>query len=285
MSSRSKKNTKAKEVESEVENNVSEEKIQKGGKNASKSKNTQSRGNNKTKNVSKGNTQNVKGNSKEKSTTGKGKNQSGGSKTNKKDNTKVAKEKTGERYFKLIDPKTNKTFGRYTGETPKQAASKGFTKMLQKFKTNGKTLPKESTIFLRESTRGSARKVYGYQASRQKLDSPQKLEITDKDTGEKKTIVYHFRNKIKKVHVPEHIGGSKNSRSNKKSTPKKGSTGKATTGKATNKKDTGSKSKTTNKKSPKQTKASKPSSGSKKGSTGKSSSVKKSQSVKASSSR
>lgn len=115
----------------------------------------------------------------------------------------------GDRYFKLINPKTGKSYGRYTGDTPKQAASKGFTKMLQKLKKEGKTPPKQTVIYLRESTRGSNRKYYGYEASRLKLAEPQELVITNEETGEEKTITYNFRNRIKKVPVPEQIGGAK----------------------------------------------------------------------------
>ena len=128
---------------------------------------------------------------------------------NAKSNKKGGADKKGSRYFKLVDLKTGKSHGRYTGDTPKQAASKGFTKMLQKLKTEGKKAPKNSTIFLRESTRGSARKVYGYEATRQKLPEPQELVITDKETGVEKTIVYFYRNKIHKVPVPEQMGGTK----------------------------------------------------------------------------
>jgi len=113
------------------------------------------------------------------------------------------------RYFKLVDPKTLKSTGRYTGETPKQAASKGYTKYIQKLKARGKKAPTETIIYLRESTRGSNRKVYGYSASRQKLDEPQELDIEDKVNGGSKTIVYRFRNRIKKVPVPEQIGGAR----------------------------------------------------------------------------
>ena len=139
-----------------------------------------------------------------------------------------------ERYFKLIDPNTHEPFGRYTGDTPKQAASKGYTKLLQKYRDENKPLPKVTTIYLRESTRGSLKKVYGYSATRQKLQEPQELKIQDKETGKMKTITYHYRNKIKKVPVPEQIGGakrsakSKNARSSKKSS--RGATKKATAG-------------------------------------------------------
>ena len=114
----------------------------------------------------------------------------------------------GKRYFKLIDGNSHAASGRYTGETPKQAASKSFTKILKRFKDTKKPAPKQMTIYLCESTRGSNRKVYGYSASRVKLETPQELEIKDKVTGEVKTITYNYRNKIKKVAVPEQIGGA-----------------------------------------------------------------------------
>jgi hypothetical protein len=132
-----------------------------------------------------------------------------GSKKSQKTGSKTAKKsEDSARFFKLIDPKTHKPFGRYTGDTPKQAASKGYTKLLQKYKEQKKTAPKEMTIYLRESTRGSNRKVYGYSAIRQKLPEPQELSIKDKETGKIKVITYNYRNKIKKVAVPEQLGGA-----------------------------------------------------------------------------
>ncbi|MEM3063476.1 MAG: non-histone chromosomal MC1 family protein [Nitrososphaerota archaeon] len=132
-----------------------------------------------------------------------------------------------ERYFKLIDVETGKSYGRYTGDTPKQAASKSYTKLLQKLREEGKALPKQSTIYLRESTRGGAKKIYGYVATRQRLREPQNLEIIDKESGNKKTITYHFRNIIKKVPVPEQIGGlfaSKSRKSQNRTSKKVGKT-------------------------------------------------------------
>lgn len=145
------------------------------------------------------------------------------------------------RYFKIIDIKTGKTRGRYTGDTPKQAASKGFTKIVQRLKKKGKTIPKTpTTIYLRESTRGRTKKIYGYEASRQKLEEPQILKITNSKTGEKKKIVYLYRNKIKKIPVPEQANVLKSTKRNskskattstkksKKSAPKKSSTSTST---------------------------------------------------------
>lgn len=262
MSNRGRKNTKNEEVEQTQEMNEEE---------------TQSR------------TKTTKGKTAAKKSAGKTSSskttKSAQERSKKSSNSKSAKparggsDKDKERYFKLIDAKTGRSFGRYTGDTPKQAASKGYTKMLQKLRTEGKNPPKQSTIYLRESTRGSLRKVYGYEASRQKLPEPQELVIEDKVSGEKKTIVYHYRNKIKKVVVPEQIGGAKTSRSGKKSSStKKGASGskKGTTGKSA---DTKKQTKTVTKKT--STKIS----GSKKGSSGKSAPAKKAQSAKASSSR
>ncbi|XWV24543.1 hypothetical protein QJ856_gp1248 [Tupanvirus deep ocean] len=110
------------------------------------------------------------------------------------------------RYFKIVDPSTGKSFGRFTGCTPKQAASKGFTKMLQTSIRTGKETPDKTKIYLRELTRGRDRnEIYAYEASRIKLDQPQNLVIHDSVTGDKKTITYCYRNVIKKIQVPKSI--------------------------------------------------------------------------------
>jgi hypothetical protein len=111
--------------------------------------------------------------------------------------------KPKERYFKLINPTTNKTYGRYTGDTPKQAASKAFTKLLRQAKQQGELIETTMPIHLKESTRGSSRKVYGYEAGRVALPEPQEIVITDKVTGQEKTITYNYRNMIKKIPVDQ----------------------------------------------------------------------------------
>lgn len=137
----------------------------------------------------------------------KGKKEKGKNKSGSKKNEKEVKSNV--RYFKLINAKTGEAYGRYTGVTPKQAASKGFTKMLQKMKSENKKLPKQCVIYLRESTRNSAKKYYGYEASRQKLKESQQFVIIDKETNKEKVITYNYRNRIKKVPVPDQIGGMK----------------------------------------------------------------------------
>ena len=109
--------------------------------------------------------------------------------------------KSGQRYFKLINSKTGKAYGRYSGDTPKQAASKGFTKLVQQMRSNGENMT-GATIFLQESTRGCNGKTYAYKASRVKLPHPQELRIRDPATGAEKIITYNYRNKIVKTEIP-----------------------------------------------------------------------------------
>ena len=123
--------------------------------------------------------------------------------SNSESDDDVPPSKPTERYFNVIDAKTGKSFGRFIGQTPKQAASNAYTKMLQKLKGSGQIITDSSIVYLRESTRGSTRKIYGYKASRQKLPEPQELTITDKVTGQQKIITYNYRNQIKKVPVPK----------------------------------------------------------------------------------
>uniref|UniRef100_A0A6G6ACE0 Uncharacterized protein n=1 Tax=Borely moumouvirus TaxID=2712067 RepID=A0A6G6ACE0_9VIRU len=212
MSTRNKKNVQAQEEPEQMSEtsseNVETPKKVSNKKSQSAQKESKATGKSNKKTDTKGGKSENKGSKTSKQTTKKG-SQSGSKKSTK------SKDESKDRYFKLVDPKTNESYGRYTGGTPKQAASKAYTKTLQKLKSEKKPIPKQSTIILRESTRGSPRKYYGYEASRLKLDKPQELTInTD---GQEKVITYHYRNKIKKIPVPEQLGGSKSSRSNKKS--------------------------------------------------------------------
>jgi hypothetical protein len=127
-------------------------------------------------------------------------------KVKKTSNSSETKKK--KRLFKRFDENLGKYVGRYVSYTPKQAASKGYTKMLRKLKKLGEKIPKKSTVYLCEHTKGKPKKIYGYVAKRQLLETPQirKIVVTDKD-GElhKKKIKCYYRNKIKKTQVPEEI--------------------------------------------------------------------------------
>jgi len=112
------------------------------------------------------------------------------------------------RYFKVID-ETGEPVGRYTGTTPKQAASKAFAKMVRNAKENNVEIT-NTNIILRESTRGSNRNTYGYVATREKLDNPVTLQITNANTGEPKNIVYRYKNNIRKTTDETHLDVSEN---------------------------------------------------------------------------
>lgn len=100
------------------------------------------------------------------------------------------------RYFSLVDASGNNV-GRYTGATPKQAASKAFTTMIRKQKEEDKLTPQ--TICIRESTQGANYKTYMFEAGREKLFEPQTLEIIDKVSGTKKVISYQYKNWVRKA--------------------------------------------------------------------------------------
>ncbi|AYV84928.1 MAG: hypothetical protein Satyrvirus1_14 [Satyrvirus sp.] len=107
------------------------------------------------------------------------------------------------RYFKVKDLDSNKFVGKYCGNTPKQAASKAYTKLVQiKHQTNDGTILDKNIICLKEYTKTKPHKLFYYEVSRQKLDDPQTLKIFDKDTNETRTIYYSYRNKIKKIKNP-----------------------------------------------------------------------------------
>ena len=195
---------------------------------------------------------------KKRSVKAKGKSKSKTAKTTKttKHKTSKSKSKTSKskgkkggakkRYFKMIDPSSGSTIGRYTGDTPKQAASKGYTKMIHRDKKAGKRTPSgtRTKIYLRESTRNSNQKTYGYEAIRKKLKDPEEVEIKDDETDEVKKIVYRYRNEIKKIAVPEAMQGGARKKAKAKSTKSKGkgkATGKGSKGKGKGKKSGGSK--------------------------------------------
>lgn len=115
--------------------------------------------------------------------------------------------KSTTRYFKIVGTDGQMT-GRYSGSTPKQAASKAFTKVLQQNQmiTDGNdrdSCIETTKIILRESTRGSNRKMYAYTASRIKLSEPNRMEIRDVHSGKSTYIEYDYQNKVKEIPVPE----------------------------------------------------------------------------------
>lgn len=110
------------------------------------------------------------------------------------------------RNFKRIDPKTGESIGRYTAHQPKDAASKGFSRLVMSEKKNGRKQPKEGDVFIRESTASSDKEIYGFHVKRVKLKKPQKVPVVvDPDTNETKNIIHKYRNVPTPIDVPEKI--------------------------------------------------------------------------------
>ncbi len=95
------------------------------------------------------------------------------------------------KYYKLYCG--NKPCGRFTGTKPKQAASKAFTSLMQKNKTDG---PVEFSI--RESSRGCDKKEYSYIGERKELDIPMTAMIGGKEITYKYVNNIHRQKKIDK---------------------------------------------------------------------------------------
>ena len=101
------------------------------------------------------------------------------------------------RTFK-IKVNDNEYCSRITGHTPKQAASKALTLIINQKKVTGGGPIKGKTLFtIRETTRGSKQKEYSYQGEKMKLTTPTTYKIKSSN-GEVKEIVNRFRNVIEK---------------------------------------------------------------------------------------
>lgn len=86
---------------------------------------------------------------------------------------------------------------RITGSTPKQAASKALTLLINQKKKAGKAQKGKLVFTIKETTRGSKGKEYSYQGEKVKLKTPTTYSIKSSN-GEIKTIVNKFKNVIEK---------------------------------------------------------------------------------------
>jgi hypothetical protein len=101
------------------------------------------------------------------------------------------------RFFKVVFPGDIET-GRYTGTTPKQAASKAFTKYMQRQRMQGEDVNNTVTMSLKETTRGCDHNTYEYECKRTRLAEPMEIQITG-EAGEQRTVRYEYRNEVKNV--------------------------------------------------------------------------------------
>lgn len=87
------------------------------------------------------------------------------------------------RFFAQVDPNTREFNGRYTGFTPKQAASKAFTNYIRSNRINPHNI-----IFIKETTRMSKNKIYKYTCMRVRND--QQVIIGNRN------VTYRYVNKL-----------------------------------------------------------------------------------------
>ena len=86
---------------------------------------------------------------------------------------------------------------RITGNTPKQAASKALTLLINQRKSQGKSTKGKIVFIIKETTRGSKGKEYVYQGEKVKLKQPTTYSIKASN-GDTKEIVNKFKNVIEK---------------------------------------------------------------------------------------
>ena len=99
------------------------------------------------------------------------------------------------RYFKCFF--NDKSFGRYCGQKPKQAANKALTSIIRGNGGNDKCINKTFRFEMVECTRGANKKRSVYEGTRTELSNPLKVVIKSGDGN--KTITYKYTNKLKKV--------------------------------------------------------------------------------------
>lgn len=97
------------------------------------------------------------------------------------------------RTFKLQIGENDESTGRYTGNSPYQAASKAFSEYVRIRKQQKQTTTGSFKFTLIESTQGSNHKAYRYQGKRVKLSEPVVYTVGNNE------IVKEYKNKIQKV--------------------------------------------------------------------------------------
>lgn len=94
------------------------------------------------------------------------------------------------RYFKLIYD--DKSYGKFSGTKPKNAANKALTELAKTYGNNGPFV-----FSMMESTRGSNHKIYNYEGIRIVLNEPMTVRVSTPLNS--KDITYKYYNKLKKI--------------------------------------------------------------------------------------
>lgn len=105
------------------------------------------------------------------------------------------KKKTRSFKIKLAE---EKAYGRYTGDSPYQAANKALSELIRKKKQDGKATTGKINFTLIESTKGSSNKEHKYTGKRIPLKKPITYE-----TKNGVTVTKNFKNELKKIRKGE----------------------------------------------------------------------------------
>ena len=106
----------------------------------------------------------------------------------------MSEDKRRSRSFKVKEDGEDKAYGRYTGESPYQAANKALSELIRKRNKDGKTTQSKIEFTLIESTKGSKHREHQYVGKRLKLKTP--IEYQTKDGV---TVTKKFKNELRKV--------------------------------------------------------------------------------------
>lgn len=106
----------------------------------------------------------------------------------------MSEDKRRSRSFKVKEDGEDKAYGRYTGESPYQAANKALSELIRKRNKDGKTTQSKIDFTLIESTKGSKHREHQYVGKRLKLKTP--IEYQTKDGV---TVTKKFKNELRKV--------------------------------------------------------------------------------------
>ena len=99
-----------------------------------------------------------------------------------------------QRSFKAKLEKNNPTFGRYTGDSPYQAANKALSEIIRQRQKDGVSTNTKINFWLVETTKGKKFKEHEYVGKRIKLTKPIEYEV-----GNGNYITKEYKNELKKV--------------------------------------------------------------------------------------
>jgi hypothetical protein len=110
----------------------------------------------------------------------------------------MSEDKRRSRSFKVKEDIDEKSYGRYTGESPYQAANKALSELIRKRNKDGKGTGGKINFTLIESTKGSKHREHEYVGKRLKLKTPITYETKDGVT-----VVKKYKNELRKVKKSE----------------------------------------------------------------------------------